>query len=66
MANVLYKIQPAEFEGYEIIAHAARLLKYKPETTTKSRIPKQLETHDEGDEFGEELRPPRIEIDLNR
>ena len=46
--------------------HAARLLKYKPETTLKSRIPKHLETHDEGDELGEELCPPRIEIDLNR
>lgn len=55
VANVLYKIQPVEFEGYEIIANAARLLKYKPETTTKSRIPKQLETHDEGEQLGEEL-----------
>ena len=66
VAEVLYKIRPCDYEGPEITVHAARLLAYKPNTTMKSRIPVNLRTDDQGDELGEEIHPPRIEVDLDK
>ena len=59
IAEVLYKIKPADYEGPEITVHSARLLPYRPGTTVKSRVPANLETEDQGDELAEEIRPPR-------
>ena len=59
VAEVLYVIKPAEYEGPSITVHSARLLPYTPGTTVKSRIPAHIETEDQGDELAEEIRPPR-------
>ena len=59
VAEVLYRIKPAEYDGPEITVHSARLLPYRPGTTVKSRVPANLETNDQGDELAEEIRPPR-------
>ena len=61
VAEVLYVIAPAEYEGPQITIHAARLLPYSPGTTMKSRIPANLATDDQGDELAEEIRPPQVE-----
>ena len=58
IAEVLYRIKPADYEGPNIVVHAARLLPYRPGTTVKSRIPANLQTNDQGDELAEEIRPP--------
>ena len=60
VAEVLYVIAPAEYEGPNITVHAARLLPYQPGTTTKSRIPVNLQMDDQGDELAEEIRPPQL------
>ena len=61
VAEVLYRIEPADYEGPQITVHAVRLLPYRPGTTVKSRIPANLATGDLGDELAEEIRPPRVE-----
>ena len=45
----------------QLMKHAARLLPYKPGTTVKTRIPANLQTNDQRDELGEEIRPPRLD-----
>ena len=60
VAEVLYEITSADYEGPNITVHAARLLPYTPGTTAKSRIPVNIVMEDQGDELAEEIRPPRI------
>ena len=63
VAEVLYVIKPSEYEGTSITVHAARLLPYKPGTTVKTRIPKNLQLNDQGDELGEEIRPATVDTE---
>ena len=63
VAEVLYVIKPSEYEGTSITVHAARLLPYRPGTTVKSRIPKNLQLNDQGDELGEEIRPATVDTE---
>ena len=58
--DVVYRISPADFRGTPIAVHEARLLPCTDEEGHKSRIPRntRLQIEDEGDEAGEEVRPP--------
>ena len=59
ISEVLYAIQPVDYEGPEIIVHAARLiLKRDRAIGRKQQIPNNLQLDDEADELGEEIGPP--------
>ena len=58
VAEVLYKIKPADYEGAQMTVHVSRLAKHKGQGD-KVRIPKRLQIEDD-DETAEEIRPPRV------
>ena len=58
VAEVLYKIKPAVYEGAQMTVHVSRLAKHKGQGD-KVRIPKRLQIED-GDETAEEIRPLRV------
>ena len=61
--DLVYRIRPATYEGPSITVHEQRLLKCTADMGTKTRIPQNLQIQDEGDELGEEIRPPGQERD---
>ena len=63
VAQVLYEIEPADYEGPSITVHVARLLPYKQGATVKTRIPTGMD--DRGDELAEEIRPPRLDTEVS-
>ena len=63
VAEVLYEIEPAEYQGPSIVVHVARLLPFKEGATAKTRVPADID--DQGDELAEEIRPPRLETETS-
>ena len=56
--DVVWKITPNTYAGPSILVHEQRLLPCT-DPDAKNRIPRHLQVNDEGDELGEEIRPPR-------
>lgn len=55
--DVVWKITPHTYAGPAIMVHEQRLLPCT-DPNAKNRIPQRLQINDEGDELGEEIRPP--------
>ena len=60
--DVVWKITPHTYDGPSIMVHEQRLLPCS-DPDAKNRIPRNLVVNDEGDELGEEIRPPGREED---
>ena len=60
--DVVWKIKPHTYDGPAIMVHEQRLLPCT-DPEAKNRIPIRLQLDDEGDELGEEIRPPGREGD---
>ena len=59
VAEVLFSIKQADYEGPELTAHACCLVYYRTDTVhSKSLIPSQLVMDENGDELAEEIRLP--------